>query len=113
MPIEIAMQIIAKHFGTEWAERPKAKGEKSFAGGGGLFCKAPEFQAFDYKKMEIFWKTPPQTQALQFFILQTKFTKEAIICGHPYLMLEVRRQDDLDELIDAFISVGSKIRVEN
>lgn len=108
MPPEVAQKIIAKHMGYGWAQHPQARALA--ANEPMAMCYNKQMYDLDYREMTIAWDLFPDS----FPILSVSQRNADIgfLCGGGAgLAIKGKTKEELDDLIDAFISMGAKAKV--
>jgi hypothetical protein len=108
MPVEVAQKIIAKHTNPGWAQHPQARA--LLANEPMAMCYNKQMYDLDYREMTIVWDLVPDISPI--LSVSQRNADIGFLCGNGAgLTIKVKTKEELDDLIDAFISMGAKAKV--
>lgn len=108
MPEEIAQKIIAIKMGSAWVERPQARA--LLANNPMAMCYDQKLYNLDYREMTIVWDLVPDVAPI--LSVSQRNPEIGFLCGNGAgLTIKAQSKEELDDLIDAFISMGAMAKV--
>ena len=99
MPPEVAKKIVIKYTSAVWVENPVAKAWLST----NAMCDDQAIYPMPFEEMRIVWDP---------WFVEIRGRKVSLLCGSAIgLRFKVPAGDEQEDLIDAFLSLGAKVKV--